>query len=92
MFNYMISDIILLCALTAELTQSSTHGTCVRGYTHLRQSHCALALCLLFAAFLSMLSPSVIFAAAAADIPPTREMMFDQPLGTVSQRAPPTWK
>ena len=33
----MISDVILLCALTAELTQSYTHGTCVRGYTHLRQ-------------------------------------------------------
>ena len=38
MFNYMISDIILLCALTAELTQSYTHGTCVRGYTHLRHT------------------------------------------------------
>ena len=35
----MISDVILLCALTAELTQSYTHGTCVRGYTHLRHKH-----------------------------------------------------
>ena len=32
----MISDVNLLCTLTAELTQSYTHGTCVRGYTHLR--------------------------------------------------------
>ena len=32
----MISDVVLLCTLAAELTQSYTHGTCVRGYTHLR--------------------------------------------------------
>ena len=38
MFNYMISKVNLLCALTAKLTQSYTHGTCVRGYTHLRHT------------------------------------------------------
>ena len=38
MFNYMISEVNFLCTLTAELTQSYTHGTCVRGYTHLRHT------------------------------------------------------
>ena len=38
MFNYVISEVNLLCALTAELTQSYTHGTYVRGYTHLRHT------------------------------------------------------
>ena len=33
----MISDEDLFGALTAELTQLRTHGTCVRRYTHLRQ-------------------------------------------------------
>ena len=79
-----------------EQTESESTVDSSASHESIRESTCcpavlSLSVCFLLL-FLSMLLLSVISAAAATDIPPTREMIFDQPLGTVSQRAPPTWK